>query len=120
MFLYLAKFGGGYMTSTITTMDVLEHIEELLEDKEWKNKILNYIEETKTILNGDTYTLNLLERFNWLIARNRTYETKRVVEQEKNNLLGITEQICKLRPINKGYCKVCKNLNCNLNEKKEN
>ena len=36
MFLYLAKFGGGYMTSTITTMDVLEHIEELLEDKEWK------------------------------------------------------------------------------------
>ena len=107
------------MIETMTTLDVLEHIEELLRDKGWKDKILNYIEETKLILNEDTYTLNILDRFNWLIERNRTFEAKRVVIQEKNNLLGITEQICKLRPINKGYCKVCKNLNCNLNEKKE-
>ena len=108
------------MTETITTMDVLENIETLLTDKEWKDKILNYIEETKLILNEDTYTLNLLGRFNWLIERNRTFEAKRVVEQEKNNLLGITEQICKLRPMNNGYCRVCKNINCNLNENKEN
>lgn len=108
------------MTETITTMDVLENIETILTDKEWKDKILNYIEETKAILDGDTYTLALLERFNWLIERNRTFEAKRVVEQEKNNLLGITEQICKLRPMNNGYCRVCKNINCNLNENKEN
>ena len=87
-------------------LDVLEYIEELLEDTEWKNKILNYIDKCKKIFNEDTYTLNILDRFNWLIERNRTFEAKRVVIQEKNNLLGITEQ-------------VCKNLNCNLNEKKE-
>ena len=95
------------MTATIITMDVLEHIEELLKDIEWKNKILNYIDECRKTLNEDTYTLALLERFNWLIERNRTFESKRVVEQEKNNILGITEQICKLRPINKGYCRIC-------------
>lgn len=108
------------MTETITTMNVLENIETLLTDKEWKDKILNYIEETKSALDGDTYTLTLLDRFNWLIERNRTFEAKRVVEQEKNNLLGITEHICKLRPVNQGYCRVCKNRNCNLNENKEN
>ena len=104
----------------ISKLDVLEHIEELLEDTEWKNKILNYIDKCKKIFNEDTYTLNILDRFNWLIERNRTFEAKRVVIQEKNNLLGITEQICKLRPINKGYCRICKNRNCNLNENKEN
>lgn len=104
----------------ISKLDVLEHIEELLEDTEWKDKILNYIDKCKKIFNEDTYTLNILDRFNWLIERNRTFEAKRVVIQEKNNLLGITEQICKLRPINKGYCRVCKNRNCNLNENKEN
>ena len=108
------------MLETMTTLDVLEHIGELLEDTEWKDKILNYIEETKSVFEGDTYTLTLLDRFNWLIERNRTFEAKRVVEQEKNNLLGITEQICKLRPMNNGYCRVCKNKNCNLNENKEN
>lgn len=108
------------MIITITTMDVLEHIETLLTDKEWKDKILNYIDECRKTLNEDTYTLALLERFNWLIDRNRTFEAKRVIEQEKNNLLGITEQICKLRPMNNGYCRVCKNRNCNLNENKEN
>ena len=107
------------MTTTIATMNVLEHIEELLEDKDWKDKILNYIEETKSVLDGDTYTLTILDRFNWLIKRNRTFEAKRVIEQEKNNLLGITEQICKLRPMNNGYCRICKNRNCNLNVNKE-
>lgn len=109
------------MTETITTMDVLEIIETLLTDKEWKDKLLNYIEETKSALDGDTYTLTLLDRFNWLIERNRTFEAKRVVEQEKNNLLGITELECKRRKVNEGYCKVCTNRNCNLNQnKKEN
>ena len=59
------------MIETMTTLDVLEHIEELLRDKGWKDKILNYIEETKLILNEDTYTLNLLARFSWLRDRNR-------------------------------------------------
>ena len=109
------------MTETITTMDVLENIETLLTDKEWKDKILNYIEETKQILKEDTYTLNLLGRFNWLIDRNRTFEAKRLVKQEKENLLGITELECKRRKVNEGYCKVCTNRNCNLNQnKKEN
>lgn len=109
------------MTATITTMEVLEHIEELLEDKEWKNKILNYIDECRKTLNEDTYTLTLLDRFNWLIDRNRTFEAKRLVKQEKENLLGITEQQCKRRKVNEGYCRVCTNRNCNLNQnKKEN
>lgn len=107
------------MIETMTTLEVLEHIETLLEDTEWKDKILNYIEETKLILNEDTYTLNLLERFNWLIDRNRTFEAQRLVKQEKGNLLGITEQQCKRRKVNEGYCRVCANRNCKLNQNKK-
>lgn len=104
----------------MTTMDVLEPIDIYLEDEQWKNKILTYIDEcTKKIDKEDIYTLRILKRLNLLIERNRTFEARRVVIQEKENLLGITEQKCKRRKINQGYCKVCTNINCNLNEKEQ-
>lgn len=61
--------------------------------------------------------LNVLYKLKWLIIRNRTFEMKRLIKQELNNLKGVTEKTCKLIKIRKDYCIVCKNLNCN---KKQN
>ena len=60
--------------------------------------------------------LNILHRLNWLIVRNRSYEAKRLVKQEIENLKSITEKNCKRFKLNKAYCRVCKNLNCNNNQ----
>lgn len=59
--------------------------------------------------------IQMLDRFIWYTNRNRLIEAKRVVQQELNNLNGITELQCKSRKINKNWCKICKNKNCNLN-----
>lgn len=61
----------------------------------------------------ETVILNILYKLKWLIIRNRTFEMKRLIKQESNNLKGITEKNCKLLKIRKDYCVVCKNLNCN-------
>lgn len=63
--------------------------------------------------------LRILDKFIWYIERNRLLEAKRVVQQELDNLNGITETKCKRRKINKGYCNICKNRNCNLNSNPE-
>lgn len=60
--------------------------------------------------------LNILDKLNWLIVRNRSFEAKKLVKREIENLKGITEKNCKSFKINKTYCKVCKNLNCNNNQ----
>lgn len=60
--------------------------------------------------------LNILDRLHWLIVRNRSFEAKRLVKQEIENLKGITEKNCKSYKINKTYCRVCMNLNCNNNQ----
>lgn len=61
--------------------------------------------------------LNILDKLNWLIARNRLYEAKKLVKQEIGNLKSITEKNCKRFKLNKTYCRVCTNLNCNNNQK---
>lgn len=66
----------------------------------------------------ETKMLIVLERIFWLTERNRYVEARRLVEQELNNLKGITELNCKAKKINSGHCKICKNLNCNENNKK--
>ena len=60
--------------------------------------------------------LNILDKLNWLIVRNRSVAAKILVKREIENLKGITEKNCKSFKINKTYCKVCKNLNCNNNQ----
>ena len=61
--------------------------------------------------------LNILDRLDWLIVRNRSYEAKKLVKQEIENLKSITEKNCKRFKLNKTYCRVCTNLNCNNNQK---
>ena len=60
--------------------------------------------------------LNILNRIQWLIIRNRFFEARRLVKQELENLNGITETKCKVHTLNADGCKSCKNYNCNLNE----
>ena len=67
--------------------------------------------------------LRILDKFIWYSNRNRLFEAKRYVQQELDNIKGITEVKCKKRKINRLYCNTCKNCNCNLNanpEYKEN
>lgn len=64
--------------------------------------------------------LNILDRLEWLVVRNRSYEAKRLVKQEIENIKGITEKKCKKSKINKNYCLICSNLNCNNNKTKNN
>lgn len=63
--------------------------------------------------------LRILDKFIWYANRNRLFEAKRYVQQELDNIKGITEVKCKRRKINKLYCNTCKNCNCNLNENPE-
>lgn len=60
--------------------------------------------------------LNIFDRLDWLIVRNRSFEAKRLIKQELENLKSITEKKCKRFKLNKTYCRVCKNLNCNNNK----
>lgn len=62
--------------------------------------------------------LNILDRLEWLVVRNRSYEAKRLVKQEIENIKGITEKNCKRYKLNKTYCLVCSNLNCSNNKNK--
>lgn len=62
--------------------------------------------------------LNILDRLDCLIVRNRSFEAKRLVQQELNNIRKITEKNCKRLRLNKTYCRVCTNLNCNNNQNK--
>ena len=66
----------------------------------------------------DTTMLELLDTIEWLVVGNRIVEAKRLVKQELDNLKDITQNKCKLLKVNKGYCRVCKNINCKLNENK--
>lgn len=59
--------------------------------------------------------LNILNKIQWLIIRNRFVEARRIVKREIEKLQGITELNCNLHKYNKESCKRCKNLNCNLN-----
>ena len=63
--------------------------------------------------------LRILDKFIWYSNRNRLFEAKRYVQQELDNIKGITETKCKRRKINKLYCNTCKNCNCNLNANSE-
>ena len=66
----------------------------------------------------DTTMLELLDTIEWLVVGNRIVEAKSLVKQELDNLKDITQNKCKLLKVNKGYCRVCKNINCKLNENK--
>ena len=61
----------------------------------------------------ETVMLNILDKLEWLIVRNRTFEAKRRLKIELENLRGITEQQCKLTKVRKDYCNFCWNYNCN-------
>lgn len=40
----------------------------------------------------ETVMLNILDKLEWLVARNRTFKAKKVLKIELDNLKGITEQ----------------------------
>lgn len=61
----------------------------------------------------ESIMLNLLERFEWLLVRNRSLEAKRLVKQELENINGVTEQKCKKVKLKSDYCLICNNYNCN-------
>ena len=67
---------------------------------------------------NESTMLSLLVRIENLVDKNRFVEAIRLTEREIENLKGITEQKCKRYKINKGYCKICTNVNCNLNTNK--
>ena len=57
--------------------------------------------------------LEILDKLEWLVVRNRTFEAKKRLKIELENLRGITEQKCKLIKLRKDYCSHCWNYNCN-------
>ncbi len=61
--------------------------------------------------------LDILKKLEWLVVRNRTFEAKKRLTIELNNLKGITEQKCKLIKVRKDYCNFCWNYNCNNYQK---
>lgn len=56
-----------------------------------------------------------LDRIERLIEEEDLYYARRFNKQEIENIKGITEKNCKRHLVNKGYCRICKNLSCNLN-----
>ena len=58
----------------------------------------------------------LLDKFEWLLVRNRSFEAKRLIKQELENIKNITEQKCKKIKLRKDYCLICKNYNCKKNK----
>lgn len=103
----------------INLIDMLENIKESLYRELWKCNTLGLVVEYKEIAD-DEVANKLLERFEWLIVRNRFVEARRLVEQEIDNANGVTVEKCKRFKVNKGYCRVCTNYNCSNNENKEN
>ena len=65
----------------------------------------------------DLAMLKLLDRFEWLVIRNRKIEANRLVIREIENLKNITQQKCKLLKVSNKFCGVCCNVNCNSNRK---
>ena len=57
--------------------------------------------------------LEILDKLEWLVVRNRTFEAKKRLKIELENLRGITEQKCKLIKLRKDYCSHCWIYNCN-------
>lgn len=66
----------------------------------------------------ETVMLNILDKLEWLIVRNRTFEAKKVLRIELDNLKGITQKNCS----NTRYyfydwtCRYCLNMNCESNK----
>lgn len=66
----------------------------------------------------ETVMLNILDKLEWLIVRNRTFEAKKVLRIELDNLKGITQKNCS----NARYYfydwayKYCQNVNCESNK----
>lgn len=62
--------------------------------------------------------LEILEKLEWLVVRNRTFEAKRRLKIELENLKGITQKNCS----NTRYyfynwaCRYCLNMNCESNK----
>ena len=56
-----------------------------------------------------------LDRLERLIEKDDLYYARRYNKREIENLKGITEQKCKMHKTNKGFCRTCKNITCNLN-----
>lgn len=67
---------------------------------------------------NESTMLSLLVKIENLVNKNRFVEAIRLTEREIENLKCITEQKCKRYKINKGYCRICTNTNCNLNTNK--
>lgn len=66
----------------------------------------------------ETVMLNILDKLEWLIVRNRTFEAKKVLRIELDNLKGITQKNCS-NTIYYFYdwaCKYCQNVNCESNK----
>ena len=115
------KWKGDYMVATDTTLiELLEKLKQCLYDEHWKDNTLDLITHYRNNLNDyDSVIIQLLDRFNWLIVRNRFIEARRLVEQELDNANGVTVQKCKRFKLNKTYCRICTNYNCSNNENKE-
>lgn len=66
----------------------------------------------------ETVMLNILDKLEWLIVRNRTFEAKKVLRIELDNLKGITQKNCSNTRyyFYDGTCKYCQNVNCKSNK----
>lgn len=108
------------VTTQNRLIDVLENIKKCLYDDNWKDNTLELIKEYKeNLICDDSNIIQILDRFNWYIERNRFIEARRLVDQEIDNANGVTVQKCQRFKINEGYCRVCTNYNCGNNENKE-
>ncbi len=59
--------------------------------------------------------IRVLDKVMWYTKRNRPDELKKYIDQELDNINGVTEIKCRRRKVNVGYCNRCANYNCNLN-----
>lgn len=92
--------------------EVIELFEKLYESsnrKDWRTCTLEYIKPYERYI-------NVLLSLESCIERNDLYLLKRLIRDELEMMKGIREKNCKRYKINKGYCRICNNVYCSLNE----
>lgn len=90
-------------------IELFEKLDESLDTDEWKSSILEYIKPYERYI-------NVLYSLESCIERNDLYLIKRLIKDELEMMKGVREKNCKRYKINKGYCSVCNNAYCSLNE----
>lgn len=88
---------------------LFEKMYEILNTDDWTTNIVEYIKPYKRYL-------EILQVLESCIENNNLYLSKSLIKNELKMMKGIRENNCKRYKINKGYCEICNNVYCSLNE----